>query len=111
MESTSTDSILSLNSQHIIKPHVDEASISTHADAVAHLKDEDFLGFVEDAEPFSRYPPGGYHPAHLGEHYGDGGRYKMLHKLGNGTYSTVWLAEDLAATKYVESAGMPTTER
>jgi len=46
---------------------------------------------------------GGYHPVHLGERYGDGGRYKMLHKSGNGTFSTVWLAKDLAAKKYVKS--------
>ena len=103
MESMSTNSVLSSNSQHINTPHVGEASISVHTDAAAYLKDEDFLSFVEDAERFSGYRPGGYHPVHLGERYGDGGRYKILHKLGNGTYSTVWLAEDLAATKYVES--------
>ncbi|KAL9117541.1 MAG: hypothetical protein Q9187_005923, partial [Circinaria calcarea] len=86
-------------SDDTVQSHVDEASISAHTGAVALLNDEDFLGFVENAEPFSGYHASGYHPVHLGERYGDGGRYKMLHKLGNGTYSTVWLAEDLAATK------------
>ena len=103
MDSMSTNSLLSPNSQHINEPCVKEASISAHTDAATHLKDEDFLSFVEDAERFSGYRPGGYHPVHLGERYGDEGRYKILHKLGNGTYSTVWLAEDLAAIKYVES--------
>ena len=102
MESTSTKLLRSPNSQHTVESQVDEVSVSAPPGVVAHLKDEDFLGFVEDAEPFSGYRAGGYHPIHLGERYGDARRYKMLHKLGNGTYSTVWLAEDLAAIKYVE---------
>lgn len=86
----------------IYESHNDETPITAHTDAVVYLRNQDFLSFVEDAEPFSGYHVGGYHPVHLGERYGDGGRYKMLHKLGNGTYSTVWLAKDLAAKKYVE---------
>ena len=43
------------------------------------------------------YRPGGYHPVHIGEVYRE--RYRVLHKLGYGAYSTVWLARDLSATK------------
>lgn len=42
------------------------------------------------------YRPGGYHPVHLGDVHHQ--RYKAIHKLGYGTYSTVWLARDLQST-------------
>jgi serine/threonine-protein kinase SRPK3 len=47
-----------------------------------------------DAEPLHRYRVGGYHPVALGDLFHDG-RYKVLHKLGWGGYSTVWAAKDL----------------
>ncbi|KAM0322697.1 hypothetical protein ACHAQA_009288 [Verticillium albo-atrum] len=47
---------------------------------------------IDDAEPFYRYGPGGYHPVALGDRLG--GHYQILHKLGHGSYSTVWLARD-----------------
>ena len=47
-----------------------------------------------DAESLGRYRVGGYHPVHLGDLL-KGGRYKIVHKLGYGGYSTVWLARDL----------------
>jgi hypothetical protein len=46
-----------------------------------------------DAEPLHRYHKGGYHPVHLGDLLSNG-RYKILHKLGWGGYSTVWAARD-----------------
>lgn len=46
-----------------------------------------------DAEPLNRYRVGGYHPISLGDSFKDG-RYKVLHKLGWGGYSTVWAAKD-----------------
>lgn len=46
-----------------------------------------------DAEPLHRYQPGGYHPLGLGDVLKDG-RYKILHKLGWGSYSTTWAAKD-----------------
>lgn len=46
-----------------------------------------------DAEPLYRYRRGGYHPIRLGGLLKDG-RYKILHKLGWGGYSTVWAARD-----------------
>lgn len=47
---------------------------------------------IDDAEPFYRYGPGGYHPVAIGDRLG--GHYHILHKLGHGSYSTVWLARD-----------------
>jgi len=37
------------------------------------------------------YRPGGFHPVTLGDKFRDG-KYKVIRKLGNGSYSTVWLA-------------------
>lgn len=53
-----------------------------------------------DAEPLHRYRQGGYHPVTLGE-YLKAGRYKVLHKLGWGGYSTVWAARDQRLYKLV----------
>ena len=57
------------------------------------LKPHDFYFAGPDAESPDRYQLGGYHPVHLGEVYHQ--RYRVIHKLGFGTYSTVWLARDL----------------
>src|SRR5690349_2939382 len=47
---------------------------------------------IEDVEKLERYRPGGYHPVTIGEQLG--GRYSIVHKLGFGGYSTIWLARD-----------------
>lgn len=39
------------------------------------------------------YRPGGFHPVYIGDVYNT--RYKVLNKIGYGTYSTVWIVEDL----------------
>ncbi|KAL4742392.1 kinase-like domain-containing protein [Aspergillus similis] len=46
------------------------------------------------------YRPGGYHPVILGNVFNDG-QYKVIRKLGEGSYSTVWLARDLKNCRYV----------
>ncbi|CVK98207.1 related to dis1-suppressing protein kinase dsk1 [Fusarium mangiferae] len=53
-----------------------------------------------DAEPLHRYEAGGYHPLALGDVL-EGGRYKILHKLGWGSYSTTWAAKDQKDDVYV----------
>jgi hypothetical protein len=55
--------------------------------------------YMEDVESPERYHPGGYHPVAIGDHLHD--RYRIVHKLGHGGYSTVWLARDQTAAKYV----------
>lgn len=45
----------------------------------------------EFTENLECYEKGGYHPVHIGQTYGNG-RYEIVHKLGYGSYSTVWLA-------------------
>ncbi|KAL6914795.1 hypothetical protein FSST1_012555 [Fusarium sambucinum] len=53
-----------------------------------------------DAEPVERYKPGGYHPITLYETLKDD-RYKVLHELGYGGYSTTWAAMDQKTNSYV----------
>lgn len=43
------------------------------------------------------YRPGGFHPVILGDALKDR-RYKIYHKLGYGSFSTVWFARD---SKYI----------
>ena len=52
---------------------------------------------VENVE---MYCEGGYHPVQLGDEFSSG-RYSVIHKLGHGSYSTVWLARDHIADRYV----------
>ncbi|KAK3386145.1 kinase-like domain-containing protein [Podospora didyma] len=53
-----------------------------------------------DLEDFEDYTIGGYHPTIIGDTFHDG-RYEVVHKLGFGGYSTVWLARDNNTKRYV----------
>ena len=48
---------------------------------------------LDDVECLERYRPGGYHPTRLGDKLQDN-RYEIIHKLGFGSNSIVWLARD-----------------
>ncbi|KAJ4475817.1 kinase-like protein [Lentinula lateritia] len=48
---------------------------------------------LDRVEDVVEYRPGGFHPVNIGDEFADG-RYKILHKLGFGGSSTVWLARD-----------------
>ena len=54
----------------------------------------------EEVEDLEGYHVGGYHPVHLQDEYSNG-RYRIVHKLGFGSYSTVWLARDQRTNRYV----------
>ncbi|RHZ48574.1 uncharacterized protein CDV56_102177 [Aspergillus thermomutatus] len=54
---------------------------------------------IDEVEKLERYRPGGYHPISIGAWLND--QYRIIHKLGFGAYSTVWLARDQEAEKYV----------
>lgn len=47
-----------------------------------------------DLEQAHDYEPGGHHPVHLGDTLGSG-RFRVIHKLGNGGTGNVWLCRDL----------------
>ncbi|KAK1976348.1 kinase-like domain-containing protein [Colletotrichum cereale] len=54
---------------------------------------------IDDVERLDFYRPRGYHPIKIGERLRD--RYIIVHKLGFGSYSTLWLARDEQLAKYV----------
>lgn len=54
---------------------------------------------LEGVERIERYRSGGYHPVAIGDYLHD--RYRIVHKLGFGGYSTIWLAKDEKADRYV----------
>lgn len=51
-----------------------------------------------ESEYLETYEPGGFHPVHLGDVYD--GRYRVVHKLGFGGFSTVWLARDTTSHRW-----------
>ncbi|KIY68803.1 kinase-like protein [Cylindrobasidium torrendii FP15055 ss-10] len=63
--------------------------------ASAELCQDDFhFSSMETTEDMTRYVPGGYHPVIIGQHITNGASsYRIMHKLGFGSYATVWLAE------------------
>ena len=56
--------------------------------------------WIEDVEPFEHYCAGGYYPVQIGDQFCSS-RYRIVHKLGHGGYSTIWLARDERLDKYV----------
>lgn len=54
----------------------------------------------DDCENVEFYRPDGLHPIHLEDKLHDD-RYTVLHKLGYGSASTVWLARDHVQKEYV----------
>ncbi|KAI0526212.1 kinase-like protein [Xylaria bambusicola] len=56
--------------------------------------------FIEDVEDISKYRPGGFHPTYIGDALKDR-QYRIMHKLGYGGYSTIWLALDTLRREYV----------
>jgi serine/threonine-protein kinase SRPK3 len=77
----------------------DDISCLDHAPATSHGT---YLAGIQDGvENLEDYQAGGYHPIHLGDRLGNKGRYHVIHKLGHGGFSTVWLCRDSREGKYV----------
>jgi serine/threonine-protein kinase SRPK3 len=55
--------------------------------------------YIESVESLEEYRRGGFHPITIGDRLRR--RYHIVHKLGFGSYSTVWLARDERADRYV----------
>ncbi|KAL2161709.1 hypothetical protein VTH06DRAFT_8271 [Thermothelomyces fergusii] len=61
---------------------------------------------LDHVENLEKYQPNGFHPVHLGDKLDQDEktkepRYEVIHKLGSGGFSTVWLASDLINGGYV----------
>jgi serine/threonine-protein kinase SRPK3 len=54
----------------------------------------------------TNYQPGGYHPVEIGDELHNG-RYRIIHRLGHGAYSTVWLA----VNQHYGNASLPKAPR
>ncbi|OAA68577.1 Protein kinase-like domain protein [Niveomyces insectorum RCEF 264] len=63
---------------------------------------------IDGVEQLQEYRPGGYHPVLVGNLFND--RYRIIDKLGYGTFSTTWLARDERRRTYVAvKIGMAST--
>lgn len=71
----------------------------TNPDLHISWMDWDFHEPHIQSEGLENYVRGGYHPVHLGDVFE--ARYKVVHKLGYGGLSTVWLARDNVHQRYV----------
>ncbi|KAI1206514.1 kinase-like domain-containing protein [Annulohypoxylon truncatum] len=63
-----------------------------------------------DLEERERYRPGGYHPIHFNDYLDPDNRFKVVHKLGWGVSSTVWLCYDERCRDYMSIKVMTAAE-
>ncbi|CDM37059.1 Protein kinase-like domain [Penicillium roqueforti FM164] len=74
--------------QNQIRGFLCTAALMSHSpkdDSSQHLYEP-----IEGVEKLESYRVGGYHSMTIGDHIHN--RYQVVHKLGHGTYSTIWLA-------------------
>jgi len=58
------------------------------------------LAKVGKVENPSNYNLGGFHPVKLGDYLDSEKRYRVVHKLGNGGFATIWLCRDSLVGKW-----------
>ncbi|EAQ88771.1 hypothetical protein CHGG_05390 [Chaetomium globosum CBS 148.51] len=64
------------------------------------LDGTEWLDGYPDIEHHQNYEQNGFHPVLLGDVLGDGGRFRVVHKLGYGGFATVWLCHDKVSKKW-----------
>lgn len=65
---------------------------------------------IRPVEPIEGYEKGGYHPVQIGDRFEH--RYRVVHKLGHGSSSTIWLARDEKLSRFTAiKVGMATSDR
>ena len=67
---------------------------------------------IHQTEPMTLYLPGGYHPIVVGDILGPSSerQYRIMHKLGWGAYSTVWLAQKRDSSQVFVSVKVSTAD-
>jgi len=81
--------------------------------SIAPLEADDLHFYdMEETEPITRYFPGGYHPIVVGDILGPSSerQYRIMHKLGWGGYSTVWLAQKTDSSRAFFAVKVTTAE-
>lgn len=86
-------------SQKFIRPTASR-SVATIPARVLYAPTDDIYFPEDDVEDLEQYRVGGYHPTLINDSF-QGGRYTVVHKLGYGGYSTIWLARDHQQHRYV----------
>lgn len=76
-----------------------KALFRSMASSPARLGNHFQYHYIEDVERLEKYRPGGCHPIAIGDELH--ARYRVLYKLGHGSYSTTWLARDALSQKLV----------
>jgi len=76
------------------------------------LPDDFHFDSMETTEDVTRYISGGYHPILIGDHLGPPNepRYRIVHKLGYGSYATVWLAQKTDSSQEFVAVKVTTAE-
>lgn len=81
-------------SLHVLRSLLDPlASNGRYCSSTASMGMQYQLPRLDNIENIEKYKRGGFHPIHLADTF-KGGRYRILHKLGYGGFSTAWLARD-----------------
>lgn len=88
----SRDRVVSLSRRLLSRPL---GLISTDKMEPMLMSDDFHFSSMETTEDMTHYIPGGYHPVIIGDSLSPSpeNQYRIMHKLGFGSYATVWLAQ------------------